>query len=282
VRDIVIADARSAPREEWPALLELSGYRALLDELGVDFVDLNHYGEGDERPRPWRVRLPWATQLRDELVLSADLIDPDPARRPYLIDVAKLKAHRFAVMSLSIKNLMGAVMIVGDASAPPGRRRWRMHRELSPWLAAWKKSRSDDRAAYRAALLTFSERLADLYGALTPDLVLIEGLPAMQGDGFAAVVPYGGAGVLIVSRNGCHADFVAARFFGLTGSDDLMRELGVGMPPAIAAVATRYFGGVAGLEKITVLGDANLPEAGKGAWYKAMAPFEIHPLPAAN
>jgi hypothetical protein len=181
-------------------------------------------------------------------------------------------------MSLSIKNLMGAVMIAGDANAPAWRRRWKMHRELSPWLDGWKKSRADDRAAYRAALAAFADRLADLYGVLTPDLVLIEGLPAEQGDGFAAVVPFpaSGEGILIASRNGCYADYVAARFFGLADSAALEKEIGFRMPPAIFAVAERYYGGVAGLAKVVVRGDPYLPDhPDSTAWFKAMAPFEI-------
>ena len=281
-QDIVIADGRSAPPEEWPALLAQSGYQAILDELHVPFVDLGHYGSaaGDTRPRPWRVNLPFARALRDELILSAELIDPAAAKRPFLIDVPKLKAHRFAVMSLSIKNLMGTVMISGDAAAPAWRRRWKMHRELSPWLDAWKKTKADDRAAYRASLAAFSQRLADLYGALTPDLVLIEGMPAEQGDGFAQVIPYPSAapadGILIASLNGCYADYVAARFFGLADSEALEREIGTRMPPAILAVAERYFGGVAGLAKIVVRGDPYMPATPEAAaWFKAMAPFEI-------
>src|SRR6185295_17998596 len=114
--------------------------------------------------------------------------------------------------------------------------RWKMHRELTPWLDAWKKQKIDDRATYQKALGVFSERLADLYGALTPDLVLIEGLPAMEGDGFAKVVPFGGQGIVVASRIGCYADYVAAEFLGLTDSDELEKELGVRMPPAIQAV----------------------------------------------
>jgi uncharacterized protein (DUF362 family) len=280
VKDIVVADARSAPASEWPALLELAGYSPMLAELGVAFVDLNHYGDGDLRPPPWLIKAPWAKALAGELVLSAVLVDPDPAKRPYLIDIAKLKAHRFAVMTLSIKNLMGAVMMLGDAAAPAWQRRWRMHRELSPWLAAWKQSKRDDREVYRAALASFSERLADLYGVLTPDLAIVAGLPAMQGDGFAQVVPFGGAGIVIASENPCYADWTAARFFGWSDSPELERELGVRAPPAILAVATRYFGGPEALAKIDVRGDPFLPAPGAAAWFKAMAPFQLGSAPA--
>lgn len=280
VTDIVLADGASVTAPGLVALLEASGYAALSARSKVPFVNLSHYGESDERPAPWRMKLPWATHLENELVLSDELIRP--GRRVFLIDVPKLKAHRFAVMSMSIKNLMGTVMI-DDAgrSTDPWQRRWRMHRELSPWLKAWKKSKSDDRAAYRRALAVFSERLADLYGVLTPDLVLIEGFPAIQGDGFAAVLPYGGDDVLIASANGCYADYVGAEYFGLADSDALETELGVRRPPAITAVAERYYGGEAGLKKIEVRGDVNWRTAPDrvAAYIKGMAPFELGTRP---
>jgi uncharacterized protein (DUF362 family) len=278
VRDLAIADGQSTTREDFEKLLAHTGYTAIAREVGVPFLDLNHYGEGDPRPRPWRMRLPWAKLLSDELLLSDDLVNP--GRPIYLIDVPKLKMHRFAVASLSIKNLMGAVMIADDAArTPPHRLRHRMHRELSPWLAAWKERKADDREQYRRALATFSERLADLYGVLTPDLVLIEGLPAMQGDGFAHVVPYGGEGIVIASRNGCYADWIAAEFLGLSDSAALEAELGVRAPPAILAVAERYYGGLPGLSRIVVQGDLAWRKRPASAWFRSMAPFELNRPP---
>ena len=156
-----------------------------------------------------------------------------------------------------------------------------MHRELSPWLKAWKDTRQDDRAVYREALARFSERLADLYGVLTPDLVLIEGLPAMQGDGFQRVIPFGGTGILIASANGCYADYVAAEFLGLADSAGLEAEIGARMPPAIAAVAERYYGGVKALAGIEVRGAAEWRKRSTRelAWFKGMAPFEVNRKP---
>lgn len=274
VRELAVASGASTSAAEVERAVEVSGYRAMLDELAVPFLDLSHYGEGDTRPAPWRMELPWARHLERELVLSNDLVDP--AAPPYLIVVPKIKTHRFAVMTMSIKNLMGAVMIADGGSTAPWQRRWRMHRELAPWMKAWKARKADDRATYRRALAVFSERLAELYGALTPDLVLLEGFPAMQGDGFARVEPYGGAGILIASTNGVYADYVGAEFFGLHDSDDLERELGVRMPPAISAAAERFYGGAGALEHIVVRGDvAWRSDARRQAWFKALAPFEL-------
>jgi len=181
-------------------------------------------------------------------------------------------------MSLSIKNLMGAVGIAeAGATPPPWQRRWRMHRELAGWLKGWRAGKRDDRELYRRALTAFSERLADLWGILTPDLVILDGLPAVDGDGFQVVRPFGD-GVLIASANGCYADYVAAELFGLHDSDALEAEVGARMPPAIAAVAERYYGGAAALKKVVVRGDLDWrADAGRrAAWFKAMAPFEIN------
>lgn len=278
VRDLALAAGASSRPKELQRVLAVTGYGPMLDELKVPLIDLNHYGDGDDRPLPWKMVLPWAHYLKKELVLSDDLVDP---KRPiYLIDVPKLKAHRFAVMSMSIKNLMGAVMIDDGGSTAPWQRRWRMHRELAPWLAAWKKSKTDDRAAYRRALAVFAERLADLYGALTPDLVILDGYPAMQGDGFARVAPLAGGPYLIASKNGCYADYVGAQLFGLADSDALEAEVGARMPPAIAAVAARYYGGVAALKKITVRGDTDWrAKPMPTAWLVGMAPFTIGKRP---
>ena len=99
----------------------------------------------------------------------------------------------------------------------------------------------------------------------------------MEGDGFARVVPFGG-GIVIASVNGCYADYVAAEFFGLHDSAELHVELGMRMPPAIKAVAERYYGGVSTLRNIDVHGDVGWRgrKSRSLAWFKAMAPFEIN------
>lgn len=277
VRDLVVADGPSEGAAERDRALAASGLGAVLAELEVPFVDLNHYGDADPRPKPWRIRAPWARHLKDELVLSDELVGP--GRKRFLIDVPKIKTHRFAVMSLSIKNLMGAVGIAeAGATPPPWQRRWRMHRELAGWLKGWRAGKQDDRALYRSALAAFSERLADLWGIVTPDLVILDGLPAVDGDGFQAVRPYGGGGLLIASASGCHADYVAAELFGLHDSSTLEAEVGARMPPAIAAVAERYYGGAAALKRVVVRGDVDwrTDPGRRAAWFKAMAPFEIN------
>ncbi len=276
VQDLVVADGPSEGAAERDKALAATGLDKVLADAKVPFADLNHYGDGDTRPASWRIKAPWATHLKDELVLSDELVRP--GRTLFLIDVPKIKAHRFAVMSLSIKNLMGAVGIVEPGQTPPPwQRRWRMHRELVAWMKAWRSTKQDDRAVYNKALAAFSERLADLWGIITPDLVILDGLPAVEGDGFQIVRPYGD-GILIASANGCFADYIAAEYFGLSDNAALEKEVGTRMPPAIFAVANRYYGGLDALRRITVHGDLDWRTDPQRpvAYFKAMAPFELN------
>jgi uncharacterized protein (DUF362 family) len=278
-RDIAVGDGASLSEKAMAKEVVETGFAPVLKELGVPFVNLNHYGDGDSRPRPWAMKLPWAKHLRKGLILSHDLVDPE--KPVFLIDVPKIKAHRYAVMSASIKNLMGVVMLANPGGTqPPWKRRWKMHGELGSWMKGWRKAKKDDRPLYRKSLTLFSERLADLYGAIAPDLVILEGMPASQGDGFKYAPAFDSRGIVIASRNGCYADYIAAEYFGLGDNAELEKQLGVRMPPAIAAVAERYYGGVAGLKKIDVRGDTAWRKAKrKVAWLKAMAPFEIGKQP---
>ena len=90
--------------------------------------------------------------------------------------------------------------------------------------------------------------------------------------------PTGTAGFLIASQNGCYADYVAAKFFGLADSAELEEQIGFRMPPAILAVAKRYYGGLKALRAIVLHGDPLDPPP-RTAWYKAMAPFELGTRP---
>ncbi len=274
VRDLVVADAASRSAKDMERVMRKAGYEPILARHKASFANLNHYGAGDARPAPWHMVLPWAKHLKQGLVLSNDLVGgPGPI---YLINVPKLKAHRYAVMSLSIKNMMGAVMMRDPTGRRPAwRRRGRMHRELS-------RKTLKDMSRYRASLAVFSERLADLYGVLTPDLAIIEGMPPSQGNGFKHAIPYGNKSMIVVSRNGCYADYVAAEYFGMHDSAALAKYIGFRMPPAIQAVAKRFYGGVARLRTVKVVGDTAWRTTKRPtAWIQGMAKFEIGTRPGA-
>jgi uncharacterized protein (DUF362 family) len=95
--EVVVAEGPPHNRDtEW--LFRQTGYEDLARRLGVPLVDLNH-----DDVRPVRNANPRAKALRDlylpDSVLSADVI----------VSVAKLKTHRFAGITLSLKNMFGIV-----------------------------------------------------------------------------------------------------------------------------------------------------------------------------
>ena len=96
-REIVLAEGAAHNRDS-ESLFRRSGYEALAERLDVRLVDLNY-----DDVRPVKCVNPKATFLKDlflpETVLSADIV----------ISVPKLKTHRHAGVTLSLKNMFGIV-----------------------------------------------------------------------------------------------------------------------------------------------------------------------------
>ena len=95
--EVVVAEGPPHNRDtEW--LFRQTGYEDLARRLAVPLVDLNH-----DDVRPVRNADPRAKALRElylpETILSADVV----------VSVPKLKTHRFAGLTLSLKNMFGAV-----------------------------------------------------------------------------------------------------------------------------------------------------------------------------
>lgn len=95
--EIVLAEGTSHNRDsEW--LFRRSGYEALAKRTGILLVDLNY-----DDLRPVKNVNPRATLLRElylpETVLSADV----------LISLPKMKTHKLAGITLSLKNMFGVV-----------------------------------------------------------------------------------------------------------------------------------------------------------------------------
>ena len=101
------------------------------------------------------------------------------------ISLPKIKAHRFAVFSLSIKGMQGTVMT--SDKAPAFHNKWRTHREIASWMKKQEQGK-DDRAEYVASLEALAGRIADVLEVEAPDVVLAEGAPMMGGDGFGEAV----------------------------------------------------------------------------------------------
>jgi uncharacterized protein (DUF362 family) len=269
---IVVAEGWGATHKDWEHLVDVTGYARMAREEHVPLVAMDDDGvfdvESDQPGKPLGIRGMEKTHVPTLLVpkLLADTL-----AHGMFISVPKIKAHRFAVFSLSIKGMQGTVMT--SDKAPAFHNKWRMHRELNPWLDAQRKGK-EDRAAYVAAIETFAERIADVLEIEAPDVVLAEGAPAEGGDGFEKLWPsaekfaVGGTNPILVDR-------VGAQLLGLWGNADLARELGGHATSPLLETAAKRFG--VDIASPAVTGDgAALLDSPRPVHFVGMASFAIH------
>jgi uncharacterized protein (DUF362 family) len=272
---ILVADGWGAPKEWWPKLLATSGYGAMAESEGVKIACLCDDGvfdvEGDQPGKPVKVTGMDKTRLPTLLLPKAVAEHLDHG---LFIDVAKMKTHRYAVVSLGIKNLQGIVML--SSGTPAHKQKWRMHEELNAYLKD-KADGHEDRAAYVKSLESFSERITDVLLVATPDVVLLEGAPAMQGDGFQDLRPVADR-IAIGGTNPVRVDQVGARFLGAWKNPKIAAGLmGIDSSPLILRAGKRL--GV-DFEATKLEGDgAALVDAPRPFDFKAIAPFEVHTKP---
>jgi uncharacterized protein (DUF362 family) len=237
---ITVADGFTGKPSDWQRLIKLSGYGAMATAEQVTLVALDDDGvfdvEGGKPGQPLRVtgmaRTRAATLLIPKLV--AETLD-----HGLFITAPKLKAHRFAVVSLGIKGLQGTTMY-SDAR-PAFHQKGRSHRELDHALALIKAGDPGARAAYVKALEAFAERMTDILEVEAPDVELAEGAPAMSGDGFELLEP-SPEPVAIGGTNVVAADRVGAAYLGLWDSPRLAKELGGHRTSPLIETAARRLG----------------------------------------
>ncbi len=271
--NITVAEGWGATHKDWEKLIKVGGYEAMTHEEGVPLVAMDDDGvfdvNGDQPGKPLQVTGMDKTNVPTLLMpkILAEALD-----HGLFISIPKVKAHRFAVYSLGIKGTQGTIDL-SDAS-PAFRQKWRMHRELNPYLDAKKKGDPEDRAAYVHALEVFAERIADVLEINTPDVVLADGAPAMGGDGFQKLFPsdemfaIGGTNVVLVDR-------VGAELLGLWNNADLGKELGGHTTSPLLETAARRFG--VDISSPAVDGDGkSLLGKPRRVDFDAMAPFSIH------
>ncbi|HEX8792848.1 MAG TPA: DUF362 domain-containing protein [Polyangiaceae bacterium] len=270
---VVIAEGWGAKHADWEHLVRATGYAQMASEEHVPLVAMDDDGvfdvEGDQPGKPLAITGMEKTHVPTLLVpkVLAEALD-----HGMFVSLPKIKAHRYGVFSVSIKGMQGTVDL-SDAS-PAFHNKWRMHKELVPLLDAQKKGKPMDRAAYVASLETFADRIADVLEVEAPDVVLAEGAPAMEGDGFEELWPskekyaVGGSNPILVDR-------VAAQLLGLWDNADLARELGGHATSPLLETAAKRFG-VDIAPQPAVTGDAaSLLSTRRPVHFLGMAGFEI-------
>ncbi len=268
---ITIAEGCGHSHKFWKDLIKMTGYEAMAAEENVALVAMDDDGvydvEGDKPGKPMAISGIGKTSVPNLLLpkVLAEHLD-----QGLFISVPKLKAHRYSVISVAIKGMQGTVML--SDSSPAYKQKWRMHRELKEYLTK-KKEGDEDRALYVSTLRTFAERMVDVLEISAPDAVLVDGSPAMAGDGFQLMVPSAEM-VAIGGTNPVRVDQVAAQFMGVWDSAALARELGGHRTSPLIDAAQKRF--KLDLKSTVVEGDgADLLKSPRPVHFKAMAPFRL-------
>lgn len=276
---ITVADGFGGKPTDWDRLVDVSGYRTMCADEGVTLVALDDDGvydvEGTQPGKPLgltgmeRTRIP--TLLIPKIV--AEHLD-----HGLFLSLPKLKAHRFAVFSIAVKSLQGVAMY-SDA-APAYRQKWRTHKEVGAALELIKKGDPRARATYVAALEKFAQRMVDLFEVETPHAILVDGAPAIGGDGFQVLLPSAEL-VALGGTNPVLVDRVGAEFLGLWDHDGLAAELGGHRTsPLLIEAAARF---EVDLTAPKVVGDgADLLARRRPARLYAMAGFVVDDVAAAE
>ncbi len=264
---ITVAEGWGATHKDWLKLVDVSGYAAMTKQEGVALLAMDDDGVFDtmdgQPGKPLVVTGMGATKVPTLLMpkLLAEHLE-----HGLFISIPKVKAHRFGVVSMSVKGMQGTVML-SDAS-PAFRQKWRMHRELNDWL-----KNKDDRALYVSALETFAERIADVLEVEAPHVVLADAAPAMGGDGFQKLTPTAEK-LAIGGTNPVLVDQVGSRVLGLWDRDDLAKELGGHRSSPLIEVAAKRFG--IDLASVQVEGDgAAVLDSPRPAHFVGMPSFVI-------
>lgn len=141
-REVVVAEGPGHCRDaRW--VLDESGVGAILDAIGVPYVDLNHDETESVPNRLGYTRLP-------EFALPRTIT----RRADILVSLPKAKTHHWAGVTLSMKNLFGVV---------PG------------VCYGWPKNVLHQHG--------ITESILDLTATVCPHLAIVDGIIGMEGDG---------------------------------------------------------------------------------------------------
>lgn len=275
-RAITIAEGWDGSNANWKKIANVSGYAKMADEEKVKLVAMDDDGvfdkEGDRPGEPMRItgmERSSVPKLLMPRVLATHL------REGLFISAPKIKAHRFGVVTMSIKGMQGTVM-TSDGS-PAMHQKKEMHREISAALSLLQKDRPAGEKAYLASLEAFAERMSDVLEIEAPDVVLAEGAPMEGGDGFGKRWP-SKESVAIGGTNPILVDRVGAQMLGLWDNADLAAKLGGHRTsPLIETAAKRFEVDAALLAAPTVTGNgAALLETKRPVHFVSMGGWSLH------
>jgi uncharacterized protein (DUF362 family) len=166
------------------------GYLRLADKYPVKFVDLDQEGyeilyvfdEKDFRPHPVR--------------FSSVILSPDS----YIVSVARMKTHDWAIVTLSLKNIVFGAPLKDAGFAFGANRK--------------EGTKSDKAIVHGSGFRGINYNLYDLAPRFHPHLAVIDGFEGMEGNGPLKGTPVDHR-VCVVSTDWLAADRVAVELMGI-------------------------------------------------------------------
>lgn len=269
---VTIAEGCGNSHEHWKKAIAVSGFEAMASEEGVPLVAMDDDGVydrvGDQPGKP--LAISGIERTRVPTLLMPKIL-AETLERGLFISAPKLKAHRYSVVSLGIKGMQGTVM--RSEASPAYNQKWRMHEELKAYLSARRHKQPEDRAQYVASLELFAERMLDVLEISLPDVVLVDGAPAVAGDGFQKLRVLPGK-IAIGGTNPVLVDRVGSQYLGLWDNAALAAQLGGHRGSPLIEFAARRYGVDWKTLSLTGDGVSRLKEP-RPVFFKAIAPFTI-------
>jgi uncharacterized protein (DUF362 family) len=189
-KEIVVAEGGGTEegKQDMNEIFAANGYTAELAPRGVELRDLNRdrYVVLDDPQR----------RVLHHLYASRTILEAGT-----LLNVAKMKAHNFATVTLSIKNMQGMLTPI-------------QHRHL---CTPYPRCEGDDGIGLDLHILDkpgrFYHKLVDLTTAFHPDLHIIEGIVGRDGTGFnrGKNIPLG---IALAGDSPFAVDYVGASLMG--------------------------------------------------------------------
>jgi|GEM_PF-4254350 len=265
-QDIAIGESWGVTKPEMvQELFRISGFQKMADEAGVKMIDLNYYNDGNPDNYPVKIEYPQAKLLKDDIYVSKTYLKY--LAQGTIINVPKLKTHRYSVTSLSLKNLMGVLMMHGESPYLQANKS-RMHRDINEWFLKANENNAEQIEKYVLSYKMFSERLTDLYVAVKPDFTIIDGYIGTEGDGFDKIKTRA-EHVAFASKNQVYADYAASSYMGFVGSDRLKDNFGFDKPIYLEESLARFYKEVVADKDIKIINKADI---------QAGLPFLITPM----
>lgn len=162
-----------------------------------------------------------------------------------------MKVHRFSVTSLSIKNLMGVLMMKGNSNYLQANKMM-IHKEINTWFGKTNISTEEKKKQYKLFYEVFSERLIDLFVIAKSDFTIIEGFQVTEGDGFDRI-KLRDEHIAFASYNHVYADYTATAYMGFIDSEYLQKNFNFDKPIYLKEAISRFYPKIKKLTDVKII-----------------------------